>query len=1032
MYLSNNNINEVSIKTAEQFIANKIEGDSNFLVSSTEKISIKWNSKLLKETGKAFHSTDILSYRKFIKYLSNNYLKSDIIDELVENELIIKSIELSSSEKLKSKNYNYISQIASIIRGLREDGIRAKNLRDDVLDSIDKGKYDNERLDNLYSIMFAYENLLNDYKFYDYPSAMEVLASTFRQKKIFTDNNLLFIDFNSFRKPDLELFEALSEENVITINSRFSVEKGPFIGENNFFINDLLSMGFKPYSIDNKEIDEQNFNIDYGFDKSTQILAKDNSKKIEIYSYSNIREESYGITKLVKYLLLNKELGLRPSDICVVSRDVGSYSGLLREFFADNQIPTNITDRYELSKSPVINSIFNVLEAPINNFKLDSIRNIFNSAYLDVGIKEHKKLLHLAEKYKLIGGFPGKGITIFLTQLTTRINNLKNIIENTENNDYQLSKYRKQVNELENASEKFKLLEQKFTTIDNSKNYTIKEFKQLVTNIVNSFSIKKRILELTDWIQSEELTFNDKVFYTERVEKDSRALFKFFELLDKLSQLDRSISTNEKYSLEDILIKVKGIVSITRYQTREKKGYGVEVTSIEQTRGKNYRVRIMAGAIEGMMPLPFKTDKLIGKIIQDSERRHFFNEYVQFHDFINNDTKFYIFYHENNNDETNLESQFILPLIGLPNVVSYNENSNVNWQKSFINRRELILNGKILPSENLTKWMECYKNSEDLKIDSGFDTINVLEEINKLEFSITEIQYFKNYCYEFFYSKLVKLNLNETINLYLSKLELGNLIHKSIEDTFNLYKVKNPGCILTKIEPNDKDYPQLDLLQLNDGDKNDILTLFKSTVIERLNLYKSQHQFFNLDKLLLLGDNKTEGIMIKWFEQIIDRHINDNYYIAALEFPFRKQKTDKSLINPFFKGKIDRIDISKDCNSFRIIDYKTSDSNKDGFQLAVYSSVMQNIFTKIYGIELKLDALIFDSFRYSSEKKDTFGYIDILQKDKHKGKEEETVNDIINKEVNTIEQLYRLNFEAVKKNNSKIYTKSDIKLIKRD
>ena len=159
MYLSNNNINEVSIKTAEQFIANKIEGDSNFLVSSTEKISIKWNSKLLKETGKAFHSTDILSYRKFIKYLSNNYLKSDIIDELVENELIIKSIELSSSEKLKSKNYNYISQIASIIRGLREDGIRAKNLRDDVLDSIDKGKYDNERLDNLYSIMFAYENL---------------------------------------------------------------------------------------------------------------------------------------------------------------------------------------------------------------------------------------------------------------------------------------------------------------------------------------------------------------------------------------------------------------------------------------------------------------------------------------------------------------------------------------------------------------------------------------------------------------------------------------------------------------------------------------------------------------------------------------------------------------------------------------------------------------------------------------------------------------------------------------------------------
>ena len=1035
MIFSNSTINDSTLLSPVQFIKSKIENDDLILITSTEKLSQKWNVALLRESGKAFHLTGIFSFRNFINHLSKTILNKEIIDELVENELIVKSIESSSTLKLSLKsNYNYITQISSIIRGLREDGIRASNIREDLLDNIDKGKHDNDRLNDLYDIMRNYENTLDILEMYDYPLATEILTLTLKDNKSFTNNKLLFNNFINFRKPDIDLLEVLSlSNNKLVINSNYSLEKGPFIGNDNFFVNDLLEIGFIPYSNERQLIDIKLLETDLGFDESTIKVAENNKNKIELYKYSTIREESYGITKLVKYLLLNKELNLKPSDICVVSRDVGSYSLLLREFFADNQIPTNITDRYELSKSPVINGIFHILESPINNYRLSSLQEVFNSAYLDVGIESPKELLHLAKKYKLIGGIPGMGITNFLTQLTTRLNSIKTAINENNGNQYHSRKYNKQLKDLEKASTKFKLLEQKFGTIDVSKQYSIEDFITLINNIIHTFSIKNKIQELTDWINVAELTFNDKVFYTERVEKDARALFKFMELLAKLNQLELGFDPQRKYSLEELINKLKGIVSITRYQIREKKGYGVEVTSIEQTRGMNYKIRIMAGAIEGMMPVPFKTDKLVGKIIQDSERRHFYQEYAQFHEFMNNDARFYIFSHLEDNDEAKLVSQFVTPLETINGIGIYNEDSNLEWQQAIINRRELILAGLESPIEEVSSQMEEYRKRTDLEVDSGLEIEMIAEQINHEEFSVSRIESFKNYTYDFFYSNTVNLEIPENIEIFLSKLELGNLIHKSIEDTFTIYKSAHKECIIGSIKSKDNKYSELDLVELKQTDKVDLIKLFKTTVKEKLSIYKSQHQFFNLDQLLLLGDEEYDGIMIKWFENIIDRHISDDFYILAVEFPFYKEKLDTIGVNPFFKGKIDRIDISKDFKSYRIIDYKTSETERDGLQLAIYARILQNIFKNGYGLEVEPDGLIYDSFRYKSDSKNLLGYHDIIEKYKVKGNVDDEINKLLAKAISIIEQLYILDFSGVKgKNNNSKYDSKEIKLLKRD
>ena len=104
-------------------------------------------------------------------------------------------------------------------------------------------------------------------------------------------------------------------------------------------------------------------------------------------------------------------------------------------------------------------------------------------------------------------------------------------------------------------------------------------------------------------------------------------------------------------------------MSITKFQIREKKKFGVDVTSIEQIRGLDYKVKILVGAVENKLPLPFGTDKLLGLMLPDTEERHYYNEYMQFVDFMNDDTKKYIFrYHENDN-QISVDSHFLKSFI---------------------------------------------------------------------------------------------------------------------------------------------------------------------------------------------------------------------------------------------------------------------------------------------------------------------------------------------------------------------------------
>ena len=981
-----------------EIIDNKRDNDNSFIITSTEKLSQKYNFDLLAKSDKAFNQTNIYSFNNFISNLYESNYNSEVIDELQYNNLIINSL----SESDNKDNYNFIKQVGSQINGLRRDGITSKILFDNLNEKANKEEFDSDKLQSIAKILHNYEDRLLDKGLTDLHLALKTLTEEFENKKFFENQLFIFDEFILFSQPELEFLEALSKSNTIIVNTNWN---NSFTKSNMILYTDLKNIGLKLFDYN---IEEQVIDCTVVIDKYSKHLKElsINQTNIELYNYSNIREEVYGVTQLVKHLLLKENY--LPSEICVVSRQSDDYSQLFKEFFADNKIPTNINDRLELSKSPVISSIVNVLEAIVSDFNFASLENVLAAPYLDLGISNKSNILSLAKKFRIIGGIPGKGFVQFLDILRTRIELYKKT--NQDIDDFHLNLDERNLYSL---NEKFEKINSLFKDIDQVKEYTTSDFVKLLYTIISRFKVKKSILELDRYVTKNNSDFTNKVYYTEKIESDSRALYKFTELIDKLASLDMS---NSKQPLFNHVNNLKGLLSITKFQIREKKKYGVDITSIEQVRGLDYKVKILVGAVENKLPLPFGTDKLFGLLLPDSEERHYYNEFMQFYDFIDDDTKKYIFRYHKNDAQLAIESQFISYFNN--NTTPENEiestlgdiNPTEIWQKSIINRRDTIDSFDTGNEENNER-LKNFKNSGDLNVCRKLTEEEIDKELSKKVFNISELNSIKFDKHNHFYERILKLENSEDIEIYFTRLELGNIIHKVTENTFLQFKaLTNKKTFVSKGKQHFESS-----FKIETKDKAKVIDLFKMNLKDTLGRFENKHKYYELERFYLLGDDNQQGLLVMWFEELINEIVEDDEFsILALEYNFDNVSIELNGKQIKFKGKVDRIDISDDMKSFKIIDYKTSESSTpNNTQLIVYSEIVIKLL-KECGYEVQPEALQYFYFNYKENYKSNVKY-----GDKELEKIYKELVDLIN-----------LNYSAFTEN--KLFMSKEVKLLKRD
>ena len=405
------------------------------------------------------------------------------------------------------------------------------------------------------------------------------------------------------------------------------------------------------------------------FNTEEDIRHEGFNEAVRVIAFENRADETRSIAKLVRYFALRENIPL--SEMCVVMRQPEQYSGLFREMFALYDIPANITDRFPLEKSPVVTAVFAVLDMLLYGYKREDVNRALQSPYLRFARKErgYKKyaplnaanLFTVAGRLRISGGrrFGRDGKTQWLRRMDSRLAYLskREIMLNRDPNADrdELAETRRFIEELELAKRDFTALLGLFP--DEREVLTPVEFEEFIKDaILAKLRVHDQILafhqharELASEEQStaEAKRMTEFLSLEEEVEKDARALSAFLEILEEMTAIlqerdarahrsNASVPPQRKRTLEEYIERLRTATRNGRYQVREKLGYGVTVTAVEQIRGVPFRLTILCGAVDGEFPGRYVPETFLGKELADSEERFLRKERVQFYQTLTN------------------------------------------------------------------------------------------------------------------------------------------------------------------------------------------------------------------------------------------------------------------------------------------------------------------------------------------------------------------------------------------------------------
>ncbi|HYF01768.1 MAG TPA: 3'-5' exonuclease, partial [Patescibacteria group bacterium] len=376
--------------------------------------------------GKPTRQPLIFTFKSFVHYVFKNVCnakKRRVVSEGYRLALFEEAVEKAELQFFardgRSLSPATLERLAHLVWGLKKDGITPQSIRDDVRMAeagAVEGDYDVPRLRDILALFQSYQDLLGETFLDDWEvlkithevvagerdcETLERLthadnsheAKCGRLRKVFPKADLIFMEgFSEFSEPELNFLSLFTNCSIpVAIRVDYG-ESGPLFGNMHKTVDKLRVLGFgdcyldeeKPFK--NSENDSR-ITIPLGaylrrwlFNTEREIRHPGFSNSGQIIAAENRLEEVRTIAKLIRNLSVNHQIPL--SDMCVVMRSDDRYTQLFREMFAAYTIPSNITDRFPLSKSPVTIAVFAVLDIILRGYRRDDVHRALQSPYL--------------------------------------------------------------------------------------------------------------------------------------------------------------------------------------------------------------------------------------------------------------------------------------------------------------------------------------------------------------------------------------------------------------------------------------------------------------------------------------------------------------------------------------------------------------------------------------------------------------------------------------------------------------------------
>ncbi|MCI8412400.1 MAG: helicase-exonuclease AddAB subunit AddB [Clostridia bacterium] len=910
-------------------IAKLIEKEKKIFVITPEQFSFTAEKKLMDAvSSKSVINAEVLTLSR-MAYRVLNEIGGNSNTHLSKcgKAMLIYSILSSNKASLKflGKSDENIDLVMTSITEFKKHGISIENLEEEIEKTEDR--YLKTKLQDMKLMYESFENQIKN-KYIDETDLLTILAKNLECTDLVKDSIIYIDEFSGFTAQEYnvlkELIEQAKQVNItmcIDINPSINPDTDIYysnkitlykllnlVEENGLKLEEPIELN-KQYRFKTKELQHLSDNI-YNI-KSTKY--EENVENLQLFLAKNQYTEIENIAKEITKLVRDKEL--RYNDIAIITKNIDSYSSLVRAIFSKYNIPVFIDEKRDLNQNIIVQYILSILEVLVKNFSNDTIFNYIKLGFCDIEKDEIFKLENYCTKW---GIKQSKWKTDFIYELDN---------ENKSQEIERLNELRKEIiNPLIELKEE----------IQKSRN------AQNITKQLYEFIQKQKIEEKIN-IKIQELQDKNLIDLANEYVSSYKIIL---EILDEIVLVfGEDKITLDKYSkILKIGLKNSGLGKIPGTQDQ------VIFGDVDRSRSHKVKTVFIIGLNDGSFPSINKDEGFFN----DSDRERLkddgielakgtidrlyednFNIYKAFTTAENN---IYLSYASSDGEGKSLRPSILINKIRkmYPKLREKSDIVNKNYEivNEIITYEELIENiSKLKNKEDISKiWYSIYeyyksqnewkqKLENDLK---GLEYTNLPNDIKKenidrlygntLNTSISRLEKYRS-C-PFSYYLQYGLKLKEKEQLKIQSFNTGSFMHETIDEFFDYVKIE--GLNLAEIED------------------EEILKIVSKIIEENLHLNKN-FIFTATSKYKVLVQ-RLKRIVSKALKYIIETIIYSDFNIEGTEIEFGKKGEYKPIVLQLddgkkveITGKIDRIDTAQNEEGkyLRIIDYKSSAKNID-------------------------------------------------------------------------------------------------------
>lgn len=888
-------------------IASLIEKEKKIYVITPEQFSFTAEQKLMETIDtKAVMNAEVvtlsrMSYRVLNEVGGSN--KSSL--SKCGKAMLIYSIlsQYKSDLKFLGKTDENIDLSMRAITEFKKHKVSVDVLKEEATNNEDA--YLRTKLSDMVLIYEKFEEKIVDH-YIDETDLLDFLSNNLDKTDIVKDSIIYIDEFAGFTKQEYEVIKELVRQakqvNITVCVDNLETDTNPdqdIYYSNKITIRKLLNLVEenelkieKPVNLERiyrfkteelKHLSENIYNI-----KSTKY--EKNVENIELFLAKNEYSEIENVAKKIKKVV--REEKLRYKDIAIITKNIESYSSLVRAIFNQYDIPVFIDEKRDLNQNIIIQYILAILDVLNKNFANEAVFSYIKLGFCNIENDEIFKLENYCNKW---GIKQNKWKKDFIYELDN---------ENKKQEVERLNQLRKEIiNPLLKLQEEIKK-EKTATGIT-------KALYQFIIQENVDEKVLKKIQELEE-INLLDLANEYKMSYQIII-----------NILDEIINIfkDDKMTIDGYSKILKIGLKNSGLGKIPGTQDQ------VIFGDVERSRSHKVQAVFIIGLNDGVFPSVNKDEGFLNDADREKLKEHnielakgtienlYEDNFNIYKAFTTAEKKLYLSYTSADSEGKTQRPSILLNKIKriFPKLEEKSDVINKNYEivNTTITYEELIENiAKLKSKEKIDDiWYEIYnyyknqiewnnKLQEDLEAlkytnipkDISQENIDKLYR-NTLNTSVSRLERYRSCPFSYYLE--YGLNLKERETLRVQSFNTGSFMHETIDQFFE--QVNEEGLNLAELE------------------EEQIMKIVSKIIDENLNL--SKNFVFTATAKYKVLVRRLKKIVSKALKYIIQTIIYSDFRIAGTEVEFSPKGEYKPIILELengkkieITGKIDRID----------------------------------------------------------------------------------------------------------------------------